>query len=629
MMKYNSKIFARSICAVMAGVMMAGGLMGCGHGDSEKGRGTRLEKRNGDKVETGGKTDKTEIAGIAEKYREKESQQIKRSLQDNGWDSLFSGESDSVMYEEEYCDEVNTIGDTAAVADTSNSMYTEIAYDTREYDSMTENGFVSTADRPLSTFAADRDTASYSNVRAYIEAGCLPPDGAVRIEEMLNYFTYDYRKKPDDGEKFSIYTEYSDCPWNKDTKLMMVGINTDEIDFEDRKPSNLVFLIDTSGSMYEDNKLPLVQQSFAMLAENLDENDRVSIVTYAGEDTVVLSGTPGSEQYTISEALSDMTAEGCTNGGDAIITAYELAEKNFIEGGNNRVILATDGDMNVGLTSESDLVDLITEEKKENNIFLSVLGFGTDNLKDNKLEALADNGDGSYAFIDSVYEAKKVLVDEMGGTLNTVAKDVKFQVEFNPENVKGYRQIGYENRALADADFANDAVDGGEIGAGHMVTVLYEIVPAGSDFEVPAAEHKYGQNSSQADTPEAASQGVQDKSDSAESYSGELATVNIRYKEPDGDKSSLVSRVVKTDSYSNGMSSDMSAASAVAAYGMILKNSEYAGSADLDMVLSLVSDKVDSSAGSGDGADKSGENIIDMQWQDFADMVRQTQKIRD
>lgn len=595
MMKYNSKKFARFICAVMAGVMTAAVLTGCDHGDAAK------------------KREKQEVAGIAEKYRKKENQQINKILQNNGWSDLFNGESNLVMCEESYCGTADSTNDMADVAGTSDGMHTDIAYDTREYDSMTENGFVSAADRPLSTFAADRDTASYSNVRSYIESGILPPDGAVRIEEMLNYFTYDYRKKPENGEKFSIYTEYSDCPWNKDTKLMMVGINTDEIDFEDKKPSNLVFLIDTSGSMYEDNKLPLVQQSFAMLAENLDENDRVSIVTYAGEDTVVLSGTPGSEQYTITEALSSMTAEGCTNGGDAIITAYELAEKNFIEGGNNRVILATDGDMNVGLTSESDLVDLITEEKKENNIFLSVLGFGTDNLKDNKLEALADNGDGSYAFIDSAYEAKKVLVDEMGGTLNTVAKDVKFQIEFNPENVKGYRQIGYENRALADADFDNDAVDGGEIGAGHMVTVLYEIVPAGSDFEVSAAEHKYGT----------------DNGDSKADYSGELVTVNIRYKEPDGDKSSLVSHVVKTDSYSSEMSSDMSAASAVAAYGMILKNSKYAGSADLDMVLSLIGDKVDGSDGGDAGADKKSEDIIDRQWQDFADMVHRTQKIND
>lgn len=621
MMKYNSKIFARSICVVMAGVMMAGGLTGCGHGDAVDGGGTCLEKQNGDKAETGEKKDRTEIAGIAEKYRDKEKQQKKKSLQVDGWVSLFDNASNSVMYDEECCDVETAVGDTAMVPDTSNGMYTGITYDTREYDSMTENGFVSTADRPLSTFAADRDTASYSNVRSYIDSGSLPPDGAVRIEEMLNYFTYDYRKKPEDGEKFSIYTEYSDCPWNKDTKLMMVGINTDEIDFGDKKPSNLVFLIDTSGSMYDDNKLPLVQQSFAMLAENLDEIDRVSIVTYAGEDTVVLSGTSGSEQYTINEALSSMTAEGCTNGGDAIITAYELAEKNFINGGNNRVILATDGDLNVGLTSESDLVDLITEEKKDNNIFLSVLGFGTDNLKDNKLEALADNGDGNYAFIDSAYEAKKVLVDEMGGTLNTVAKDVKIQIEFNPANVKGYRQIGYENRALADTDFANDAVDGGEIGAGHMVTALYEIVPADSDFEVPAANHKYGQNSNQVNTPGAASQEVQDKTDSEEDYASELATVNIRYKEPDGDKSTLVSCVVNTDSYSSKMSSDMSFASAVAAYGMLLKNSEYAGTADLDMVLSLVSGKTGSSSDSDD--------IIDMQWQDFADMVRQTRKIKD
>lgn len=621
MMKNNSKIFARSICVVMAGVMMAGGLTGCDHGDAVDGGGTCLEKQNGGKAETGEKKDRTDIAGIAEKYRDKEKQRKNKSLQGDGWDSLFDNASNPVMYEEECCDVATTAGDTVMAPDTSNGMYTGVTYDTREYDSMTENGFVSTADRPLSTFAADRDTASYSNVRSYIETGSLPPDGAVRIEEMLNYFTYDYRKKPEDGEKFSIYTEYSDCPWNKDTKLMMVGINTDEIDFGDKKPSNLVFLIDTSGSMYEDNKLPLVQQSFAMLAENLDENDKVSIVTYAGEDTVVLSGTSGSEQYTINEALSSMTAEGCTNGGDAIITAYELAEKNFIEGGNNRVILATDGDLNVGLTSESDLVDLITEEKKDNNIFLSVLGFGTDNLKDNKLEALADNGDGSYAFIDSAYEAKKVLVDEMGGTLNTVAKDVKFQIEFNPANVKGYRQIGYENRALADVDFANDAVDGGEIGAGHMVTALYEIVPADSDFEVPAAERKYGEKTRQVDISGTESYTSTDNGDGAKNYTGELATVNIRYKEPDGDKSTLVSCVVNTDSYSSKMSSDMSFASAVAAYGMLLKNSEYAGTADLDMVLSLVSGKTGSSSDSDD--------IIDMQWQDFANMVCQTQEIKD
>ena len=617
------------VCLCTAFALAAGGVVGCTHkGPDDRDQSAKTQSTH--KQDDGDRTDDTK--SIAEKYREKESQQMKKSRRDNGVNGLFGCESDSVMYAEEYCDEVNIVGETASVGDTSNDMYSEIAYDTREYDSMTENGFVSTADRPLSTFAADRDTASYSNIRSYIESGCLPPEGAVRIEEMLNYFTYDYRKKPDYGEKFAIYTEYSDCPWNKDTKLMMVGINTDEIDFNDKKPSNLVFLIDTSGSMYDDNKLPLVQQSFAMLAENLDENDRVSIVTYAGEDTVVLSGTSGSEQYTISEALSNMTAEGCTNGGDAIITAYELAEKNFIDGGNNRVILATDGDLNVGLTSESDLVDLITDEKKKNNIFLSVLGFGTDNLKDNKLEALADNGDGSYAFIDSAYEAKKVLVDEMGGTLNTVAKDVKFQIEFNPTNVKGYRQIGYENRALADADFANDAVDGGEIGAGHMVTALYEIVPADSDFEVPSAERKYGEKSGQVDMLGAVSHTSTDNGDGAEDYSGELATINIRYKEPDGDKSSLVSYVVNTDSYSSEMSADMSAASAVAAYGMILKDSEYKGDADLNMVTTQLESKLKEIKtmpyGRGKAENKGiGVDITAKQWQDFENLVERTRKL--
>lgn len=593
----------RMVSVVMISCMMAGCLAGCGSG-KETG-GTHGEQQ-GTESRSG-----TERESIAEKYRQKTiKEEFEENIAESGQEQKNMAVPEGI--EEEACDSVVSAADTYnSVMDSAlNSEYVKIGYgesgyDTREYDYQEEHRFVSTKDFPLSTFAADCDTASYSNIRSYIEEGTLPPAGAVRVEEMINYFDYDYVSDPEAGKKFAVYTEYSDCPWNKDTKLMMVGLNTAAIDMSEKKASNLVFLIDTSGSMYEENKLPLAQKAFKMLAENLDENDRISIVTYAGSDTVVLNGVAGSEAYTICEALDSLEASGSTNGSAGLITAYEIAEQQFIKDGNNRVILATDGDLNVGLTSESDLVGLITEEK-DSGIFLSVLGFGSDNLKDNKLEALADHGNGNYSYLDSVYEAKKVLVDEMGGTLYTVAKDVKLQIEFNPEQVKGYRQIGYENRALSAEDFADDTVDGGEIGAGHVVTALYEVVPVDSEFDVPEAETKYTSKKQSAD------------------YSGELATVNIRYKEPDGDKSTLETAIIKAESGQKEMSHDLSFASAVAVYGMLLTDSAYKGTATYKMVEELAEAGITVQTDERNMAQASNDQLYRSQ---FLELVRKTEKI--
>lgn len=427
-----------------------------------------------------------------------------------------------------------------------------------EYNYISENGYTAVSSAPLSTFSADVDTASYTNVRRMIDNGSDVPPDAVRIEEFINYFDYDYTD-PADGEPFAVHTELSDCPWNDETELLMVGINTKGFDavLDERPAMNLVFLIDVSGSMYDDNKLPLVQKSFSMLTDNLTAADRVSIVTYAGSDEVVLEGADGNDRKKILRAINDLEAGGSTAGAAGINTAYDIAQKYFIDGGNNRVILATDGDLNVGLSSESELTRLI-EEKRESGVFLSVLGFGTGNYKDNRLEALADYGNGNYSYIDSEKEAKKVLVDEMSGTLFTVAKDVKFQLEFNPTNVKGYRLIGYENRVMAAEDFNDDTKDAGEIGAGHSVTVLYEIVPADSKMELGESELKYA-------------------SDSEGVMGDELLTVNIRYKEPEGSESKLLTYSVNKSLYSDKMSADMNFASCVAEFGMLLRNSRYIG----------------------------------------------------
>lgn len=437
--------------------------------------------------------------------------------------------------------------------------------DTEEYAHYVENSFLSVAEYPLSTFSTDVDTASFTNVRRMIENGQEIYPDAVRTEEFINYFKYDYAM-PEGDDKIAITTELSDCPWNDEAKLMLVGLQAQDVEVQDID-SNIVFLIDVSGSMADYNKLPLVTEAFTMLAENLGENDRISIVTYAGRDYVELEGESGANYGVISDTLSRLTAGGSTAGAAGINTAYELAEKYFIEGGNNRVILATDGDLNVGLSTQEELTELI-EEKRDSGIFLSVLGFGMGNYKDNRLEALADNGNGNYAYIDSVDEAERVLVTEMSGTMFTVAKDAKVQVEFNPANVAYYRLVGYENRLLDDVDFEDDTKDAGDVGAGQQVTALYEIVMTDGYEESESASRtlKY-QDDVEYPTPESIDE---------EDLSRELLTVSVRYKERDENESKLVDKPVMLASYVDGsmMSDNMKLACAAAMFAKTLGSSE-------------------------------------------------------
>ncbi len=444
-----------------------------------------------------------------------------------------------------------------------------------EYSEWEEKGFSSVMKEPLSTFAADVDTASYSNLRRFIRDGYdidMLPDGAARIEEMLNYFSYDY-KEPKGQEPFGVTTQISTCPWNEDAQLLMIGLKTEDIDYSHAPASNLVFLLDVSGSMFSDDKLPLLQESFGLLAENLTEKDRVSIVTYAGEDEVVLDGVRGDETGKIKKALNALEAGGGTYGSKGIETAYGIAEANYIVGGNNRIILATDGDLNIGLTSEEELEELIGE-KKESGIFLSVLGFGTGNLKDNKMETLADKGNGNYAYIDCLQEAKKVLVEEMSSTLLTICKDVKFQVEFNPAVVESYRLLGYENRALAKEDFDDDTKDAGEIGAGHSVTALYEIMLKDSANSLTRGEIEELKYSKQ--YQEELEGKVADFS-----AAKEWLTLSIRYKKPNSDKSNLLEYPVGYESYQNRPSDDFVFAAAVAEFGLLASHSKYPENASL------------------------------------------------
>lgn len=492
---------------------------------------------------------------------------------DYAMDAAYAAEAEGVMADREFLQHTDASVNTYGTANRIQGGYDGYFQNTEEYDGTEESGFLAVSQNPLSTFSADVDTASYANLRRMIYDGQdIDPD-AVRIEEIINYFDYNY-SDPREGEPFSVYTEYADCPWNSETKLFMAGLATKSTDslLEGREPLNLVFLIDVSGSMYSSDKLPLVQKSFSMLTDNLSGKDRISIVTYAGEDAVLLDGADGGDRDKVLEIIDSLEAGGSTAGAAGIVTAYEIAEKNFIEGGNNRVILATDGDLNVGLSSVDELTRLI-EEKRETGVFLSVLGFGSGNYKDNRLEALADHGNGNYSYIDSEREAKKVLVDEMSGTLYTAAKDVKFQIEFNPAKVKGYRLIGYENRRLADRDFADDTKDAGEVGAGHSVTVLYEIIPAESDLDMDGIDLKYSQKTET----------------TASTDSTDLLTLSIRYKEPDGDKSSLLTYPVSAEDYRGEMSERLNFASACARFGMILRGSRYCKDISYDGVLRQLS----------------------------------------
>ncbi|MCH7702700.1 MAG: VWA domain-containing protein [Planctomycetes bacterium] len=488
------------------------------------------------------------------------------------------------------------------------------------YDQIVENPFRLVAQNPLSTFSIDVDTASYSNVRRMLNNSQWPPAGAVRIEEMVNYFDYDY-PQPEGDDPFGVDIEVASCPWREEHRLVRVGLKGYELEANERPMANLVFLLDVSGSMNNAYKLPLVKESMRMLVENLSGDDYVAIVVYAGAAGEVLPSTSAANQGEILGALDDLQAGGSTNAGDGIQLAYQIADDNFIEGGINRVILATDGDFNVGITDRGALDRLITEEAKK-GVFLTVLGFGMGNLKDSTMESLADKGNGNYAYIDSTNEAHKVLVEQLSGTLVTIAKDVKIQIEFNPAQVAAYRLIGYENRMLAARDFNDDRKDAGEIGAGHTVTALYEVVPVGVELDAPSIDPLKYQPVVEGDNETAAEDGDYDSDEETEDdgavatddyddgeaatddydeeepddaadfvpaeFRHELLTLKLRYKQPDGDTSTLMEFPVIDDGgrYVDA-GEDFQFAAAVASFGMLLRDSSYKGDATFDSVYEM------------------------------------------
>ncbi|GAB5408617.1 MAG: VWA domain-containing protein [Balneolaceae bacterium] len=476
-----------------------------------------------------------------------------------------------------------------------------IDFEGESYDEIKENSFQLTSELPLSTFSIDVDAASYSNVRRMIMDGALPPVDAIRVEEMINYFTYDY-SQPTNGQPFSVETEVAPAPWNPNHQLVQIGIQGEQIDADNLPPSNLVFLLDVSGSMGSHDKLPLLKKGFKPLVNQLREEDYVSIVVYAGSSGLILPPTSGYEKETILEALDRLQSGGSTAGAQGIKQAYDVALRNFREGANNRVILATDGDFNVGVSSDKALIKLI-EEKRDLGIFLSVLGFGTGNLKDSKMEKISDHGNGNYYYIDNLLEAKKVLVSEMGATLHTIAKDVKIQVEFNPANVQAYRLIGYENRLLADEDFNDDKKDAGELGSGHTVTALYEVVPVGTNIDsglLDVYPLKY-------QTPKVQVQGLND----------EIMTVKLRYKEPQGDSSKLITHIIKTTEVSETLSENLSFSAAVASFGMLLRDSKFKANVSFELV--------DQLARNGKGSDINGYRSEFIKITELADLLSQGQ----
>ena len=455
--------------------------------------------------------------------------------------------------------------DTAAAGSVrKNEAYLPYYPNTEEYAHTEENSYRNAATDPVSTFSADVDTASYANIRRLINDGCAIPEDAVRIEEMINYFDYDYEnggKYTRDLDTFSVYSEIADCPWNDDAKLLQLGITAKAPDVV--PSSNLVFLVDVSGSMDSKDKLPLVKQSIEILAENMKGDDKISIVTYSGEERIILAGAEAYCKNAITDIVSCMEANGCTNGEKGINAAYEIAEKNFINNGNNRIILCTDGDLNVGI-SDTDQLRKLIEKKRESGVYFTVLGYGKGNIKDDKMEVLADNGNGSYHYIDSYFEAEKVLIAERTQNVITAAKDVKIQAEFNPAKVESYRLIGYDNRRLENSDFVNDSKDAGEIGAGQSITVLYEIIPAKTSAKKSSLKYQKSTGSD------------------------EWCNLKIRYKSPEETMSKELTAAVDNSFYHKMPSSRMKLASAAAMFGMCLKDSDYKGTSSPEVAAELL-----------------------------------------